>query len=308
MTDEGTQTTVLELRGVTPTAREECAPGFLPAAQVRFAQDIQENFYRSVGSVLSAYLEAPIVIASREPRQLPAGEVLKSAGDDVWYLSFASECTEGPVLLALSGGLLRRALGVLISLPTDVTSEGKPVTEIELHVLREFGDLIVQELVRSWAGNSLHLKASSWPPLPSADVPAGGDTVLLVLESTMRFGDKEEAFFLAVPVMLVRIAAAETEAERGATGVSHDEIFDVLTDAVVEVEAILEGSPIRMKDLVKLHADQVLMVSRPVGSPFLCLLNGKPKFVGELTCAGQRQAFQIGSVIPVGLERRRQSE
>ena len=307
MTDEGTQITVLELRGVTPTAREECAPGFLPAAQVRFAQDIQEDYHRSLGSVLSAYLEAPIAIASREPRQLPAEEVLKSAGD-VWILSFASECTESPVLLALPGGLLRRALGILISLPTDVAPEGKPVTEIELHVLREFGDLIVQELVRSWAGNNVHLKASPWPPLPTADFPAGGDSVLLVLESAMRFGEKEEAFFLAVPVMLVRIAAAETDAGRGATGVSHDEIFDVLAGAVVEVEAILEGSPIRMKDLVTLHAGQVLTVGRPVGSPFLCLLNGKSKFLGEMTCAGQRQAFQIESVIPVGLERRRQSE
>jgi flagellar motor switch protein FliM len=308
MTNEGTLATVLELRGVTPTACEQCAPGFLPAAQVRFAQEIQEDYHRSLGSVLSAYLEAPITIASREPRQLPAEEVLKSAGDDVWFLSFAAECTESPVLLALPGGLLRRALGILISLPTDVAPEGKPVTEIELHVLREFGDLIVQELVRSWAGNNLDLKASSWPPLPSADFAAGGDSVLLVLESTMRFGEKEEAFLLAVPVMLVRIAAAEIGAVRGATGVSHDERLDALAGAVVQVEAILEGAPIRMKDLLTLHGDQVLKVSRPVGSPFLCLLNGKPTFVGEMTSAGLRQAFQIESVIPAGLERLPQSE
>jgi flagellar motor switch protein FliM len=305
---EGTREAAVEVHALTPATYDQRAPGLLPASEIRFAQGIQQEYNRSLGPLLSAYLEVPVTLAPRGARQSPADEFLKVAGDDLWFLSCSTDLTETPVLLGLPGGLLRRALGILIALPSDLASEGKPVTEIELHVVREFIDLIVQDLVRVWAENNLYLRPESRTPIAAADLPTGGDSITLILESAVTFGDREEIFFLAVPVLVVRIAAAEADQGRAAICGSHDEILVRLAGASVHVEAILEGSPIRMRDLLTLHADQILSVGRPVGSPFHCLLNGKPKYIGEMTCVGRRQAFQIDSVIPVGLKRKWQSE
>jgi flagellar motor switch protein FliM len=296
----------IEVHALTP-ASDQCPPGLLPAPEIRFGQRIQEDYDRSLGPVLSAYLEIPVALASSSARQLPAHELLTAAGDDLWLLSFSTNLTETPVLLGLPGGLLRRALGILIALPSEPAYEGKPVTEIELHVLKEFSDLIVQDLVRACAASNLHLKSPSGPPIRSTALSTGGDSMMLILDTVVTFGDKSESLFFALPVILIRIAAAEAEQGRAARSNSCDEILDRLAGAMVHLEAILEGSPIRMKDLLTLHADQILTVSRPVGSPFLCLLNGKPKYIGEMTCAGQRQAFQIDTVIPIGLERGQQA-
>ncbi|MEI9975165.1 MAG: FliM/FliN family flagellar motor C-terminal domain-containing protein [Ignavibacteriota bacterium] len=67
--------------------------------------------------------------------------------------------------------------------------------------------------------------------------------------------------------------------------------------ATLEVEAVLEGSSIRLADLAAMQTGQILVLAQPAGSQLECVVNGKTKFRGEWIALGDRHGLQVQSLV-----------
>jgi len=65
--------------------------------------------------------------------------------------------------------------------------------------------------------------------------------------------------------------------------------------ATLRLEAVLEGSALRIGDLLAVRPGQILALAQPIGAASQCLVNGRVKFRGDLVNVGGRQAFQVAA-------------
>ena len=130
----------------------------------------------------------------------------------------------------------------------------------------------------------------------NAEADPARDEIALTASADVSIGDVRASFELAVPSFLARLAEIHSRGrERRASSPAplQENLLAALSRATVQLEAVLQGSSIRMGDLVAMQKGQVLLLGMPAGSPFDCLVNGKQQFKGEMVATGNHQGFQI---------------
>jgi flagellar motor switch protein FliM len=61
----------------------------------------------------------------------------------------------------------------------------------------------------------------------------------------------------------------------------------------VNVDVWLDGSQMRLRDLLQLREGQVVKLDHPVERRAVCTLNGKAWFNGQIVSTGARRAFMV---------------
>jgi len=282
-----------------------CVPGMLPAEQVALAERTHQQFLRALGEKLSQYLGTPVAATPAGIEQAPLAGFL--SGDDCGCLiSLDLDPTGLQAFVALPAGLVFRTVGLLIGAPQDAAAPAREtLTDIELHILHEFFDTLIRALRESWSISAVNFRLASIAASPESrqtDAPAG---TMVVLNSVLKVGEADESFRVALPALLVRLAALEasrTAADPLAAAEGSD-VLAALRTARLELEAVLEGSTLRMSDILAMEPGRILMLGHPAGSLFDCLVNGKLKFRGELIHVGEHQALLIDSLVSHGAAR-----
>jgi len=270
-------------------------PGLLPAEAVTLFTDLMESYLRGLARGLSEYLEATVAASLDGPVQLSRAEFLADAQTDVCRLILDLDGGRGQAFFGLSPGLVTCILGILLVIPQDVQpGQRDSVTDIKLHVMRKFFEILTDELRRAW--DSIHVGFDMRPADESDEKPAdSGEDPLLVLNCRIKFAAAEETFRLAVPALLVRLVVLDREREAALKpGITrYPGMLNILRQASFELEAVLAGSSLRMSDLLAMQPGEILMLEQPIGAPVECRVNGKPKFRGELIQTGARRALQL---------------
>jgi flagellar motor switch protein FliM len=278
-------------RPVPPAAEyQACAPGALPSGQMAFVRAIQEKFLCAFAEELAHRLETPVAAQCAAVQPLSTGAFLESADDGGCLLTLDAEPVRGQALVALSAGLVAYLLRVLLGAPASPDGP-RPVTEIELHILREIFELLTRELSAAWkpAGTGFR-----WTATGTRDA-AGGQGTLLVFDCRLDLEGGVETFRIAVPAFLARLAALASAPATAAEAPApvREMILQALRRSTVSVEAVLAGSTLRMGDLLSMEPGHVLMLAQPAGSPLECRINGKAKLRGEWITRGDRQALEL---------------
>jgi flagellar motor switch protein FliM len=67
----------------------------------------------------------------------------------------------------------------------------------------------------------------------------------------------------------------------------------LLLGGQVAVQIWLDGSEMRLGDLLRLQEGQIVRLDHPVERMALCTLNGVSSFNGQIVSTGRRRAFQV---------------
>jgi len=273
-----------------PSEYEACPAGVLPAGQMTLVRTMQENFFRGFAAQLGTRLETPITGELAVAQPLPSSTFLQSEDDGGYLLRLNAEPVHGQALAAFSPGLVAYLLRILLGSPQTAEDAPRPVTEIELHILREIFETMERELTAAWQPAGIAFRHSVTGNNEAATTP---DT-LLVFEYRMELGDVHATLRIAVPAFLVRLAVLQcAPPAEVASAPVQETILGSLRHAKGRVEAVLAGSTIRMGDLAAMERGHVLMLTQPARSPLELRINGKPKFRGEWVACGNRQALDL---------------
>ena len=281
-----------------------CPPGYLPAAAIAGAEPIHRAFLKTLETRLGELLHSPVSAALAETRQDVMANFLSAAGTGFFIVALEGAVTPscGRAALGLPAELLRAVLDILLAKPTGAPDvKPAPVTEIELHILRDFFEAFTGTLRKAWASsfaisfNRLSIGVEDAKQI----LEASSGHAVLILTSRLKVGGVDHTFDLALPGFLVRMAEA-----RAASAQTHDRlsppveavVSGPLGAAIVELEGVLRGVTLRMGDLLALKAEQILLLGAPVDARFDCLVNGKAQFAGEMQAGANRHCFQVETI------------
>jgi flagellar motor switch protein FliM len=271
-----------------------CRPELLPSDQIDFARRAFQSYLDRLSEALAGYLCTPLEIRFSGADQLPLQEALGENGDNACLMRVDLTPFRGVAYLALGSKFAGAVLEALLGASADAADIPRDsLTEVDLHILEDLITLLTAELRRTWkpicgCGFEL-LSVHSRQTLPA--VESGGASVL-ALSAEVVLNGSASVLRLMLPSLLVRLAfAPRPEAATETAGASA--LLGAVSSASLQLEAVLRGARIRMRDLLDLRPGHTLELPHRTGAPIACHVNGVMKFAGELVGGGESVGFQI---------------
>lgn len=275
---------------------------FVPGQLAREAVQVVEALFslslKSAETELSELLQSPVKITYGDAAMLRFSDVLRDRGSTDRAVALDLSPIPEIGFLSFELPLLYRALDTLLGAPADITEDPeRSITTIDQHILREFFDAFSRSLANVWqpAGSV----AFRYLPMLESELDqratqAGNDPAL-VLSATIELGDRIAGCRLVIPPWLARLAEmqASEQAGSGPDPIPSAGILKSLGDAVLDVEAVLSGGRLRIRDLLDLSPGRILTVGSCGSNSFDCMVNGRRQFAGELVPNNGRYGIQI---------------
>jgi|ERR1700678_1056157 len=269
----------------------------VPGELVRMAN---ETLARELSISLSAFLRMSVTATHSGGGEISFGEFPVADSRACFGLAVVRPddrklvlVTEYSVLLPLVGvalGAKAGSFGVV---------DRKP-TEIELQVVSMLYRMILADAYRSWATlmeTPLETSTLEFEPAPSRILPATQPVFAARFELTA--GEQVGQLTLLVPPDLFTVVTEEepVPVEKPETSVSVEATLELLLGGQVAMQVWLDGSEMRLGDLLRLHEGQIVRLDHPVERRVACTLNGVSSFNGQIVSTGQRRAFQVEDFI-----------
>lgn len=277
--------------------------------QMRALQSMHEGFGRNFGAALSADLRSIVEVKLTSVDQLTYSEFVFSLENPTCFNLLRAEPLEGNLILDINPSILYPIIDRMLGGGKEAGPVSRrPLTEIELRLVRKITDKFLAELKKAWE-NVIELNLSverveSNPQLVQI-VPPNEVVVLISFELTI--GDVRGMMNLCVPFNSIeRIShrlTANSWVSYGraeATEVTMAHIRGQLDDALVELVVTLAKSQISTKDLLELRVGDIITTDADSQGFLDISVEGVPKFHALPGAYRGQKAIQIETAIEEG--------
>ena len=266
----------------------------VPGELVRLAN---ETLARELTISLSAFLRTSVVAAHSSAAEISFGEFPIADSRACFGLALVRP-DDRKVILVVEYSVLLPLVGIALGAKAGSFGavDRKP-TEIELQVVGLLCRMILSDAYRCWATlmkAPLETVSLEFEPAPSRILPATDPVFAARFDLTV--GDQAGQLTFLVPPDLFATVVAEEEpvpAEKPETSVSVEATLELLLGSQVAMQVWLDGSEMRLGDLLELREGQIVRLDHPVERMVVCTLNGVSGFSGQIVSTGQRRAFQV---------------
>ena len=276
--------------------------------QMRALQSMHEGFGRNFGASLSAMLRSIVEVKLTSVDQLTYSEFVFSLENPSCFNLLNAEPLEGNLILDINPSILYPIIDRLLGGGKEISPPARrPLTEIELRLVRRITDLFLAELKKAWA-NVIELELSidrveSNPQLVQV-VPPNEVVVLISFEVSL--GDVRGMINFCVPFNSIERISNKLTANswfnfqrRTSSADTQDKISRRLSGATMEVVVELAHSTIRTSDLIGLRVGDIITTDQDCQGVLPVVVEGVPKFFARPGAVKGRKAFEIDSVAPV---------
>jgi flagellar motor switch protein FliM len=270
----------------------------VPGELVRLAN---ETLARELTISLSAFLRTPVTATHSTGGEISFGEFPVTDGRSCFGLALVRP-DDRKLILVVEYSILLPLVGVALGAKAGAFGavDRKP-TEIELQVVSLLYRMILSDAYRSWTPlmkTPLETVTLEFEPAPSRILPPTEPVFAARFDLTV--GDQVgQLTLLAPPDMFSTVVEDEAPAprEEPETNLSTEATLELLLGGQVSMQVWLEGSQLRLGDLLQLREGQVVRLDHPVARSAVCTLNGLSSFKGQIVSTGQRRAFQVEDFI-----------
>ncbi|MFZ0590145.1 MAG: flagellar motor switch protein FliM [Bryobacteraceae bacterium] len=264
---------------------------------------VHENFARSVGSSLSAFLRSHIQANFISVEQLSFADFVRSLPTPSCLIALGAHPYEDNAILQLDRALVFVILEMLLGGGGKSTLKvERDITEIERGVLDGLFRIVLQDLRIAWQGiTTIDFFVQNHVSEPQLLQILAQDDAVVVVSMEVRAGETSGLMHLGFPSMLIKMFREKTGHQTGArkreaTHEDHARVLKRIKPAQVEMEARLAGPALRLDRLMNLEAGDVLAFDYPLSKDLDLLLNGKNKFTGRIVASGHKLGFQISAL------------
>jgi flagellar motor switch protein FliM len=270
----------------------------VPGELVRLAN---ETLARELTISLSAFLRTTVTATLGSGGQISFGEFPVADSQACFGLAVVRP-NDRKLVLVMEHSVLLPLVGVALGAKAGSFGavDRKP-TEIELQVVSLLYRMILSDAYRSWATlmeTPLETVTLEFEPAPSRILPATEPVFAARFDLTT--GEQAGQLTLLAPPDLFTTVMVEEEpvaVEKPETSVSVEATFELLLGGQVAMQVWLDGSEMRLGELLRLREGQILRLDHPVERRAVCTLNGVSSFSGQIVSTGQRRAFQVEDFI-----------
>jgi flagellar motor switch protein FliM len=270
----------------------------LPQSQIALLHSMHEDFARTLAASLSLYLRTDFSGSITGVRQLSYDEHEREMATPTCLLSFRMEPYQGQALVELTPTVITPILDLALG------GNGKPesdldrqITEIEEQMLEGIFGVIARDLSAAWrAAGPIHFSFAGLEKNRQSPKGLAANEAVTATGMELRLGDKAGKINLAIPSIVLRMVQHEVDPPgKGRGGDQRETIVERrLAGALkLEVECALTGASVRLRDLLALKPGDVIDLGMVCDGAATILVNGIPKFQGEVTTDGAKQAVLV---------------
>ncbi len=268
----------------------------IPKSQLSAILSLHETFLRNLIARLSIYLRVDVtgdLISIEQPSysEFIGGLIVPSC-----VVALGMKPYDWHSLIEVNHSLLSTVIDLVLGgkgkLNTDLNRE---VTEIEENVLEGFFRLIARELREAWKPIApIDFDIESIQTKRQLSERAVGNDALVIISMDLRVAESIGIVRLALPALALTVLRKQFESQRDATPARSQEtevrLRQRLGDELqLNVECVLLGSTIRLKDLTTLAPGNVIDTGLRLDEPATILVNGAPKLRGDIVAGENRK-------------------
>jgi flagellar motor switch protein FliM len=268
----------------------------VPGELVRLAN---ETLARELTISLSAFLRTTITATYQSGGELPYGEF--PVNDMQTFGLALTRPSDGKLLVVMQHSVLLPLVGIALGAKpgTFGTEERKP-TEIELQVVSLLYRLILSDAYRNWTTlmqAPLETVTLEFDPAPARILPPTEPVFAARFEIAV--GEQTGQLALLTPPELFATVLQDDDPvhREKPEPAAVEATLEMLMDGHISISVWLDGSQMRLGDLLQLQEGQIVRLDHPVERRAVCALNGQTSFSGQIVSTGQRRAFQIEDLI-----------
>jgi flagellar motor switch protein FliM len=276
----------------------------IPKSQLRAINVLHEEFAHSLSSSLSAYLRSQIVVNLISLEQVSYSEYTGGLTSPTCIAYLSLKPYDGTAILEMSPD-------IVFTMVENILGGGKhaspkiqrKITDIEKIIVQTILRVVLHDLDEAWKSVadvrfSLQSLASE-PQLLHALSPSEA-VVVVTLE--IRIGEVSGVLNLTIPSILIKRLRRNFEQLRQAgtqvaTAGEQIHMAKLVRRAAVSLEVCLEGVALTPNELLKLDVGDVIVCAHALQRPVVGVLNGVPKFRGEIVLSSQKRCFSVGDAI-----------
>jgi flagellar motor switch protein FliM len=266
----------------------------VPGELVRMAN---ETLARELTISLSAFLRTSVTATHSSGGEISFGEFPVADNRACFGLAVVRP-DDRKLVLVVEYSVLLPLVGIALGAKAGSFGavDRKP-TEIELQVVSLLYRMILSDAYRSWATlmeTPLETVTLEFEPAPSRILPV--TEPVFAARFDLNAGEQVGQLTLLAPPDLFTTVVAEQEPappEKPEIKVSVEATMELLLGGRVAMQVWLDGSEMRLGDLLQLREGQIVRLDHPVERRALCTLNGVSSFGGQIVSTGRRRAFQV---------------
>jgi len=187
-------------------------------------------------------------------------------------------------------------LGGNLKAPTPLSRE---ITEIEQSVLEGVNRVILNDLRSAWTPvAAIEFSLENQATEPQLLQILAHNEAVVAISIEVRLGDTSGMINLAIPSIVIKMLRQKFDQHRTVrkSQASEDEqerVLKLVREAELHLDVRLPEQHVAVPDLLDLAEGDILMFDCPAARPLELIVNGKPKYAGEVIHVGGRRAIQI---------------
>jgi flagellar motor switch protein FliM len=297
---------VQDRRGGAPAAKFDFRrPDRIPKSQVRAIHLLHDTFVRNLVASLSAYLRSYLTVDLVSVEQLSYSEFLEGLPSPTCMVSLGLRPYDGNGVLELNPSLVFPILEMLLG-GTGKSSANiqRDITEIEQKLLDGLFRIILHDLREAWKGvTAVEFTIEAMETEPQLLHLLAPNEAVVSIGVEVRIGETVGMMNIAMPSIVIKMMRQKFDQQwsvrkTNASEAEQRRVLRVLRNALLSVEARLEGPTLSLHDLMSLEKGRLLTFDYPVERAVQLQVNRSERFTGHIVASDRKRGFLIETVMP----------
>ena len=277
--------------------------------QMRSLSSLHETFARSFGAAMSGFLRTIVEIRVGNIEQLTYGDFIASLPNPTCFNLISPHPLEGQMCLELSPMIIYPIIDRLLGgSSAEMFIPQRPLTAIEMRLIRRMIDLALSSLRESWANiQELDFKLDDTESNPRLVQIVPPNEVVVVVGFEIKMGGRAGTMALCIPFNVVEPLAPKLSNQswlnyhkRVAAVDSTAQVARRVAKATVGMRAFLAYTRITVAELADLAPGDILTTERPANAEIIVQVEGLNKFAARLGQHKGKKALKISRRLKPG--------
>lgn len=278
-------------------------PDRIAKDQLRAIHLLHDNFARSLGSSLSAYLRAYVIVNLVSVEQLSFVEFSQCLPSPTCIVSLNMRPFDGNAILELNPTMVFPILEMLLGgSGKNPQQMDREITEIEQSILDGVFRIILHDLQDAWAPiSSIRFSIDARETEPQLLQILAPNEAVVAVSMEIRIGEVSGMMNLGIPSIIIKMLRQKFDQQWSVRKSESNEderlrMLKLLHPAAIKMDARLAGPTLSVEGLLDLKPGDLLAFDHALSRPLDLVLNGKHKFSGRVASNGRKRMFVIDEV------------
>jgi flagellar motor switch protein FliM len=278
-------------------------PDRIAKDQLRAIHLLHDNFARSLGSSLSAYLRAYVIVNLVSVEQLSFVEFSQCLPSPTCIVSLNMRPFDGNAILELNPTMVFPILEMLLGgSGKNPQQMDREITEIEQSILDGVFRIILHDLQEAWAPiSAIRFSIEARETEPQLLQILAPNEAVVAVSMEIRIGEVSGMMNLGIPSIIIKMLRQKFDQQWSVRKSESNEderlrMLKLIHPAAIKMDARLTGPTLSVEGLLDLKPGDLLAFDHALNRPLDLVLNGKHKFSGRVASNGRKRMFLIDEV------------